>query len=117
MAWLITQMESVSAIRRRQIRLKAEYQWAIWSFTGAVSPYAKGLETTLVNEAVTAVEDGLFSGKGWEILTPIGTYGQEFLVDPPQVASTPEPSSMLLFGTGLIGLSFAIRKKWPAKSV
>jgi hypothetical protein len=111
MAWLITQMEVASTNT-----LKAEYQWAIWSFTGATSPYAKGLETTLVNDALFAVENG-FSGKGWEILTPIGTYGQEFLVDPPQVSSTPEPSSMLLFGTGLIGLSFAIRKKWPAKSV
>jgi hypothetical protein len=110
MAWLITQMEGATSNTT-----KAEYQWAIWSFTGAVSPYS--MSSTFVGEALTAVDDGLFSGKGWEILTPIGTYGQEFLVDPPQVASTPEPSSMLLFGTGLIGLSLAIRKKWPAKQL
>jgi PEP-CTERM motif len=115
MAWLITQMESVTGNTTKADTTKAEYQWAIWSFTGAVSPYA--MSSTFVGEALTAVDDGLFSGKGWEILTPIGTYGQEFLIDPPQVASTPEPSSMLLFGTGLIGLSFAIRKKWPAKRI
>jgi hypothetical protein len=115
MAWLITQMESVVGNSAKADITKAEYQWAIWSFTGAVSPYA--MSSTFVADAVTEVDDRLFTGKGWEILTPIGTYGQEFLMDPPQVASTPEPSSMLLFGTGLIGLSFAIRKKWPAKSV
>jgi hypothetical protein len=111
MAWLITQMEAATTQT-----MKAEYQWAVWSFTGGVTPssYSESV-STFTHEALTAVDDG-YNGKGWEILTPTGAHGQEFLVDPPLVSSTPEPSSMLLFGTGLIGLSFAIRKKWPAKN-
>jgi hypothetical protein len=109
MAWLITQMGLASTQA-----LKADYQWAVWSFTGATDPYSKSVETTLLNEASFAVKHG-YTGAGWEILTPIGTYGQEFLVDPPQIATTPEPSTMLLFGAGLLGVSFALRKKWSAK--
>ncbi len=101
MAWLVTQMEAATSKTT-----KAEYQWAIWSLTGGVSPYSES--NTMVGQALAAVEGG-YNGKGWEVLTPTGSYGQEFFV------STPEPSTMLLFGTGLLGLSFGIRKKWPAK--
>jgi hypothetical protein len=104
MAWLITQMESTTNQNEQ-----AQYQWAIWSFSGGHSPYFGN--DALINDALAAVLGG-FGGNGWEILTPIGSYGQEFLVDPP--AATPEPSSMLLFGTVLLGLSFVMRKKWPA---
>lgn len=104
MAWLVTQMEAATSNTT-----KAEFQWAIWSISGGVSPYSQS--NTMVGEALAAVEGG-YKGNGWEILTPIGSYGQEFLV-----ASTPEPSTMLLFGTGLLGLSFGIRKKWPAKRI
>jgi hypothetical protein len=67
-----------------------------------------------MNDALEAVLHG-FRGNGWEVLTPTGSYGQEFLVDSP--TATPEPSSLLLFGTVLWGLSFVVRKKWPAQSV
>ncbi len=67
-----------------------------------------------MGDALAAVLHG-FRGNGWEVLTPTGSYGQEFLVDLP--TATPEPSSMLLFGTVLLGLSFVVRKKWPTRSV
>lgn len=104
MAWLITQMESTTSQNEQ-----AQLQWAIWSFSGGHSPYLNN--NAMVADAFAAVQDG-FRGNGWEILTPLGSYGQEFLVDPP--AATPEPSSMLLFGTVLLGLSFVMRRKWPA---
>jgi hypothetical protein len=109
MAWLITQMNAVSNQAE-----KAQYQWAVWSFSGGNDPYAGG--DVLIGDALAAVLGG-FGGKGWEILTPTGSYGQEFLVaDPgPLTTTTPEPSSMLLFGTVVLGMAFALRKKWPAR--
>jgi len=68
----------------------------------------------LVHDVREAVLGG-FRGNNWEIVTPIGSYGQEFLVDP--ATATPESSSMLLFGTVLLGLSFVVRKKWPTRRV
>jgi hypothetical protein len=107
MAWLITQMQSTTNQNEQ-----AQLQWAIWSFSGGHSPYFQN--DALTSHALEAVLHG-FRGYGWEILTPTGSYGQEFFVDAP--TATPEPSSMVLFGTVLLGLSFVIRKKWPARSV
>ncbi|MGB8542841.1 MAG: PEP-CTERM sorting domain-containing protein [Candidatus Acidiferrales bacterium] len=106
MAWLITQMKSTT-----NQNAQAQLQWAIWSFSGGHSPYSDN--DALMGDALAAVLGG-FRGNGWEVLTPTGDYGQEFLVDPP--TATPEPSSMVLFGTVLLGLSFVVRKKWPARS-
>lgn len=55
--------------------------------------------------------------KNWEILVP--TSGgpdrpQEFLVPGP--TGTPEPASMLLFGTGLLGAGFFLRRKLAART-
>jgi hypothetical protein len=45
-----------------------------------------------------------------QTITPSeGQYGQEFLK---QVTSVPEPATMLLFGSSLIGLAAAGRKKF-----
>jgi PEP-CTERM motif len=107
MAWLITQMQSTTNQNEQ-----AQLQWAIWSFSGVHSPYVQN--DALMGDALAAVLHG-FRGNGWEVLTPTGSYGQEFLVDSP--TATPEPSSMLLFGTVLLGLSFLVRKKWPTRSV
>ncbi len=107
MAWLITQMESTTNQNEQ-----AQLQWAIWSFSGGHSQYLEN--DGLMSDALEAVLHG-FRGNGWEVLTPTGSYGQEFLVDSP--TATPEPSSLLLFGTVLWGLSFVVRKKWPAQSV
>lgn len=99
MAWLITQM--MSAATQAQ---KAMDQYAIWSFTGGPNPY--GSNSTLVAAALAAVQSG-FSGQGWEILTPTGSAGQEFLI----FVGVPEPSQLLLLLVGLGVAAMAARKK------
>lgn len=99
MAWLITQM--MSAATQAQ---KAMDQYAIWSFTGGPNPY--GSNSTLVAAALAAVQGG-FSGQGWEILTPTGSAGQEFLI----FVGVPEPSQLLLLLVGLGVTAMAARKK------
>lgn len=95
MAWLITQMMSATT----QLQ-KAMDQYAIWSFSGGPNPY--GANSTLVAAALAAVQGG-FSGQGWEILTPTGSAGQEFLI----FVGVPEPAEllMLLIGLGIVALA------------
>lgn len=99
MAWLVTQMMSTTS----QVQ-KAMDQYAIWSFTGGPNPY--GANSTLVAAALAAVQGG-FSGQGWEILTPTGSAGQEFL----NFVGVPEPSQLLLLLVGLGVVAIATRKK------
>ena len=77
MVWLITQMQSTTNQNEQ-----AQLQWAIWSFSGAHSPYFQS--DALMGDALAAVLRG-FRGNGWEVLTPTGSYGQEFLVEPRSV--------------------------------
>ena len=90
MAWLITQM--LGATTNSQ---KAMFQYAIWSFTGGPNPYNSN--SALIAAALAAVEGG-FNGQGWEILTPTGSAGQEFLV----FVSEPGEFLMLLIGLGVL---------------
>lgn len=99
MAWLITQMMSATS----QLQ-KAMDQYAIWSFTGGANPY--GSNSTLVAAALAAVQGG-FSGQGWEILSPTGSAGQEFLI----FVGVPEPGQLLLLLIGLGVVAIAARKK------
>lgn len=99
MAWLITQMMSATT----QLQ-KAADQYAIWSFTGGPNPY--GSNSTLVAAALAAVQGG-FSGAGWDILTPTGSAGQEFLI----FVGVPEPGQLLLLLVGLGVLAIAARKR------
>ena len=99
MAWLITQMMSTT----NQLQ-KAMDQYAIWSFTGGPNPYLTN--GVLVGAALAAVNAG-FSGAGWEILTPTGSAGQEFLI----FVGVPEPGETLMLMIGLSVLAFAVRKK------
>lgn len=103
MAWLITQM--ISATTQLQ---KAMDQYAIWSFTGGPNPY--GANSTLVAAALAAVQGG-FSGQGWEILTPTGSAGQEFLI------FVPEPGELILLIVGLGVLALTIRKNQAVQRV
>jgi len=99
MAWLVTQMMGTT-----NQTLQAQYQFAIWSFTsGASGPNPFGTNSKLVAAAASAI--GSFSGQGWEILTPTGNTGQEFLV------YTPEPSILILLVVGLLGLAIISHKR------
>lgn len=99
MAWLITQMMSTTS----QLQ-KAMDQYAIWSFTGGPNPY--GSNSTLVAAALAAVQGG-FTGAGWEILSPTGSAGQEFLI----FVGVPEPGELLLLLVGFGVVAIATRKK------
>jgi hypothetical protein len=82
--------------------------WAIWDiFDPNADPgaaYKAGVDYWL-NKAET-VDLSKIDFSGIRIVTPTGDYGQEFLYD------TPEPGTLLLLGTGLIG--FWARRKHQA---
>lgn len=99
MAWLITQMMSSTS----QLQ-KAMDQYAIWSLSGGPNPY--GSNNTLITAALAAVQGG-FSGQGWEILSPTGSAGQEFLI----FVGVPEPGQLLLLIIGLGVIAIAMRAK------
>jgi hypothetical protein len=86
----VTQMMSTN----NQLK-QSEDQYAIWSFTGGPNPY--GTNSSLVAAALAAVQSG-FTGQGWEILTPTGSLGQEFLL------SVAEPGTLAMLVVGLIAL-------------
>ena len=97
MAWLVTQMMGATT----QLQ-QAKDQYAIWSFTGGPNPF--GTNGTLVAAALAAVNGG-FSGQGFQILTPTGSLGQEFLI-----FSVAEPGELLMLVFGLIILVMLTRK-------
>lgn len=99
MAWLITQMMGTTS----QLQ-KAMDQYAIWSFTGGPNPY--GTNGTVLAAALAAINAG-FVGQGWEILTPTGSAGQEFLI----LVGVPEPGELLMMLLGLGVFAFALRNK------
>jgi len=80
----------------------AKDQYAIWSFTGGPNPY--GTNSTLVAAALGAVQTG-FTGQGWEILTPTGGTGQEFLI------MVPEPAALLMLLIGLLFMGITMKRK------
>ena len=110
-AWLLDQ-----AIASGNQTTQAELQWAVWSFSGGGDPY--GTNNTLLTDAANALPG--YTPANWEILTPTGTYGQEFMVKvPPNTnnippVNTPEPSGFALLSMGLAGLAIAGRRKLVA---
>lgn len=101
MAYLVTQMMGTS-----NQSLQAQYQYAIWSLTGGPNPY--GNAASLIAAAAKAVSAGIFKGQGWQILTPTGGTGQEFLI----YASEPSVLAMLL--AGLLALALVAHKRLSA---
>lgn len=100
MAWLVTQMLGTS-----NTTLQAQDQFAIWSLTGGPNPF--GTNSALIAQALAAVQGG-FTGEGFVILTPSGSYGQEFLV------KTPEPSTLVLLGFAMVGIVILSKRKLAA---
>ena len=84
----------------------SEIQELIWNFSGA--NYAlTGNMATLQGEMLANYKNADYSGA---FLLNAGNNGQTFMnIDP--VAATPEPSSLMLFGSGLIGLAGVVRRK------
>jgi hypothetical protein len=99
MAWLVTQMMGTT----NQLQ-QAKDQFAVWSFTGGPNPF--GTNSTLLAAALAAVKAG-FTGQGWEILSPTGSLGQEFLI----FVGVPEPGMLLMLLIGLGVLLIATRRK------
>jgi hypothetical protein len=108
-AWLITQMMNP----KNSQAMDAQFQWAIW-FLSLTKAQQNSLfpdySTDLYwdQQALNAV-DGGFTASGWQILTPTGDYGQEFLIPPG--AATPEPSTILLLFAGLAAFLVLAKKK------
>jgi PEP-CTERM motif len=100
MAYLITQMMGPGVTQLQ----KAADQYAIWSFSGGpANPY--GSTSAIVAAALTGMQNSGFTGQGWEILTPTGNVGQEFLV------YVPEPGALLLLVVGLVLMGTTMRKR------
>jgi hypothetical protein len=110
-AWLITQMMNP----KNSQAMDAQFQWAIW-FLSLTKAQQNSLfpdySTDLYwdQQAKNAVNAG-FTASGWEILTPTGGYGQEFLVPGGPGAATPEPSTIVLLFAGLAAFLVLGRKK------
>jgi hypothetical protein len=113
-AWLITQMMNPNNSQA----LDGQLQWAIW-FLSLTPQQQKNTsfpdyatDVSWDKQALAAVTDpnGGFSVTGWQILTPKGGYGQEFLVPGPG-AATPEPSTIVLLFAGLAAFLLLAHKK------
>lgn len=110
-AWLVTQMMNP----KNSQATDAQIQWAIWYLSLKPSQQSSSFfdyATDLMwdQSALNAVQNG-WSANGWEILTPIGGYGQEFLVPGGPGAATPEPSTIVLLIAGIAAFVLLAKKK------
>jgi hypothetical protein len=80
-------------------------QEAMWTETDPAFPGATSASNALLATAI--IDAGTVDLSDWEVLTPAGSTGQEFLVD----SIAPEPISMILAGVGLSGLGLIKRNR------
>lgn len=109
-AWLVTQMMNP----KNSQATDAQIQWAIWYLSLKPSQqtssfYDQASDILWDQKAQSAVQNG-WTANGWEILTPIGGYGQEFLVPGGSVAA-PEPSTIVLLLAGVAAFALLANKK------
>ena len=107
-AWLVQQMMAIPNITANYTEI-ADMHLAIWSFFSASSYSSLSSNSDALswyNKAVAQNTDPIANFADVVIYTPSPTSAsQEFMI------VTPEPASMMLFGTGLLVIGAAIRRR------
>lgn len=109
-AWIADQFSTVPLVGVAD-DIKIPYQIAIWAYVGVINPATlSGQAQTLYNSAAFYPT---YSTSNWYLAqhpVPNGSGDYQDFLTP--VTPIPEPGTMLLFGSGLIGLAVLGRKKF-----
>jgi hypothetical protein len=107
-AWLVQQMMAIPNIKANYTEI-ADMHLAIWSFFSASSFSSLSSDSDALswyNKAVAQRNDPFSDFSDIIIYTPSPTSAsQEFM------GETPEPASMMLFGTGLLAIGGLVRRR------